>query len=325
MDARGWGWTRSDIRRVQLLESIAVDSAKHPDQYVDVKDFYDGRPDQSENEFTVAWGDVTYLDERGLIAEATGMGGIEAISAMLTPGGRDFLETLLAKRANRGQRRAACRDAMVAWLHSVDAMNDANQFLRDVMLQDPRHGIWLAAPFTASDLADAAVWLRAQELVDGHLIDEDPAPIRLYLTVRGIACAENFDADVSRYLEKQMTPGSGPTVNIKHNSGPFQVAGDHAHQEQHIGASGEHLRELITGLGELVRQVVPDATDLDAQQSAALAAAQDGAVDQSALKRFSAWVLTVVGRGASAALTPVVTIATDEMLHEAAKVAGQLL
>jgi hypothetical protein len=141
MSARGWGWTSSDIRRVQLLEWIAKQSTEHPELYVDVKDFYDARPDQSENVVAVAWGDLTHLEKQGLVAEASGMGGIEAMAAMLTSQGQDFLETLLARRADRGQRRTACRDTMVAWLYSVDATNDMNLALRDAMLQDPQHGI----------------------------------------------------------------------------------------------------------------------------------------------------------------------------------------
>jgi hypothetical protein len=88
---------------------------------------------------------------------------------------------------------------------------------------------------------------------------------------------------------------------------------------QQIGASAEHLRDLITSITELVRLAAPDADDLDAQRTAALAAARDGAVDQSVIKRFASWALAIVGKGVSAALVPAVTAVTNDMLHVAAQ------
>ena len=324
MNERGWGWTGSEIRRVQLLEWVAEESAARPGEYVEVKAFCDVRPDQAENRSDLAFDDLTYLTEGRLILNGSGIGGIETMAAMLTPHGHDLVERLRAQRAHKGQRRAACRDAIVSWLYAADATIIERMALRDAMLEDPPHGMWLAAPFAPLDLADAAAWLRDQGLVDGTEVDEDPGPIRLHLTGSGIACAEGFDSDTRRYQEERMGRGSGPTVNIKHNSGPFQVAGDHAHQVQQVGASAEHLRDLITSIAELVHLAAPDADDLDTQRTAALAAAKDGAVDRSAIKRFATWVLAIVGKGASAALTPAVTAATNDMLHEAGRLAGHL-
>lgn len=322
MNERGWDWTASEIRRVQLLEWVAKQSVARLGEYIEVKAFYDARPDQSENTGEVAFDDLTSLTEARLILNGSGIGGIESLAAMLTAQGHDLLEQLRAQRAHKSQRRMACRDAMVSWLYAADATIDERMVLRERMLEDAQHGMWLAAPFAPLDLADAAVWLRDQDLVDGLQVDQDPGPIRLYLTGSGIVCAERLDSDTRRYQEERMGHRSGPTVNIEHNSGPFQVAGDHAHQVQQIGASAEHLRDLITSIAELVRLAAPDARDLDTQRTAALAAAKDGAVDQSALKRFAAWALAIVGKGASAALTPAVTAATNDMLHEAGRLTG---
>jgi hypothetical protein len=246
------------------------------------------------------------------------------MAAMLTAQSHDFVEQLRAQRAHKVQRRTACRDAMVAWLYTADATNVDQMVLRKLMLQDRQHGMWLAAPFDSIDLADAAAWLREQRLVDGLEIDRDPGPVRLHLTGQGIACAERFDSDTRRYQEERLGHRSGPTVTIGNNSGPVQVAGDHAHQVQQIGANTEHLRELITSIAELVRLAAPDARGLDIQQAAALAAAEDGAVDHPAIKRFAAWALAIVGKGTSAALTPAVTAATNDMLREAGRLTGHL-
>jgi hypothetical protein len=292
--------------------------------YVEVKTFYDARPDRNENDSGVAQDDLASVAEARLISEASGMGGIEALAVMLTAQGHDFVERLRAQRANKAQRRTACRDAMVAWLYAADATDSQHRVLRAAMLEDPQHGMWLAAPFNPGDLADAALWLHGQDLVGGLGADQETGPLQLFLMGSGIACAERFDSDTRRYLDEQMGHRSGPTVTIGNNHGPLQVAGDNAHQVQHFGASAEHLRDLITSIAELVRLAAPDADDLDSQRSAALAAATDAAVDHPAIKRFATWVLAIVGKGASAALTPTVTAATNDMLHEAGRLAGHL-
>ncbi len=276
MNERGWGWIASEIRRVQLLEWIAQESVEHPERYVEVKAFYDGRPDQSENDIGVAFADFAALVEEQRITNASGIGGIESMAAMLTAQGHDFVEQLRAQRAHKVQRRTAYRDAMVAWLYAADATSIDRMVLRDTMLQDPRHGIWLARPFAPADLADAAIWLREERLVDGSGIEEDPAPIRLHLTGTGIACAERFDSDTRRYQEEPLGHRSGPTVTIGNNHGPLQVAGDHAHQVQQVGASAEQLRDLINSVAELVRLAAPDVDDLDSQRTTALAAPRTG-------------------------------------------------
>ena len=161
-------------------------------------------------------------------------------------------------------------------------------------------------------------------MVDGITVDAAEGPVRLYLTDAGVKCAEDFGSDTKSYTNAQRLPGSGPTVNIGSNSGPFQVAGDHAQQVQHIGASAEQLRTMITGIAELVTNLVPGAADVAEQREAALAAARDGAVDVSIVRRFANWALATVGKRASAALVPVITSATNDMVQEAIRLAGHL-
>lgn len=221
MNERGWGWTASEIRRVHLLEWIAEASVGHPERYINVKAFYDGRSDQSKNDFGVARTDFAALVQERQIMDGSGIGGIESMAAMLAPQGHDFLEQLRARRAKKGQRRTACRDAMVAWLYSADATNRVRRSIRHRMLEDPQYGIWLAALFDPVDLADAALWLQDKGLVDGLGADQATGPLQLYLTSPGIACAERFNSDTRRYQEERMGQRSGPTVTIGNNSGPL--------------------------------------------------------------------------------------------------------
>lgn len=318
MDERGWGWTASRIRQTKLIEWIAAQSAGRPDLYVEVKPFYDGHFGQSENKFEIAYADLKLLEEQRLITQASGLGGIEALAAMVTPQAHDLLEKLRAARANRVQRRTACRNAMLAWLYSIDAMSRANMPVRDAMLNDCQHGTWLAQPFASGDLAEAAAWLLRQGLVEGIMVDQDEGPIRLYLTDAGVSCAEDFESDAGRYLKRQADRGSGPMVNIGNNSGPFQVAGDQAYQVQNIGASAEHVRELVVGIAEIVRAMVPSADDVDIEESAALSAVgANGGADRGALERFSAWAVSAAKAGATSGVIAVISSATTALLMHA--------
>jgi hypothetical protein len=215
---------------------------------------------------------------------------------------------------------------MVSWLWSHDAVRLRDQLARNDMLDDRRHGVWFAEPFSEEELDAAAAWLRRHDLVAGTGAGQMEGPILLYLTDEGYRCAERFGSDTTRYLEaKERVSGLGPTVNIGGDySGALQVAGDHANPVQHVGMSAEHLREMIIGLAELVRSLVPDADCVGEEEKKALAAARDGAVDRSALQRFTAWVLSVVGKGATAAVIPVVTAGTDDLLREATRLAAHL-
>src|SRR6266568_1429277 len=165
------------------------------------------------------------------------------------------------------------------------------------ILEDPRYGIWYAEPFPEEDLDAAAAWLHDKGMVKGPTVDAFDGPVKLYLTDAGLRCGEEFGADTGRYVQARHGPSYGPTVNIQgSNSGPFQLAGDHAHQEQRIGASADQLRTMITSIAELVSAVVPGA---------------DVAV-------------SVVNRGATAALVPAVSAATTEMMLEAGRLTGHL-
>jgi hypothetical protein len=322
MSERGWGWTRAEIRQVHLAEWLARQSA---DQYISVVEFYDALPDQSMNNWDAAHSDLKSLEERGMISLSVAMGGIRGLHVSPGQGVRDLAEELKAVRANKRMRKAACRDAMVDWLHSLDATSELEMPVRDAMLDDPRHGIWFGEPFTADDLDEAAAWLERQGLVKGISVAGARGPVRLYLTDAGVTCAEDFDSYAARYLDAQSRgPRSGPILNIGTNSGPFQMAGDHAHQVQNIGASADDLRQLISSIAEMVRTMVPGVTGLDEQEQTALAAATPGSVDRSVLQKFADWVLATVRAGATAALVPAVSAATNEMLTEAGRLTAHL-
>jgi len=325
MDERGWGWTASQLRQTWLVEWMTKAAATAPAVYVSVEQFYRELHEQPATLNQLAWDDLNVLRERSLVDLALGIGGIEGMAALPTSQARTWMERLQAKRADRKLRKAACRDAMVDWLYSRDATSELEMPARDAMLDDPRHGLWYAEPFTDDDLDAAAAWLHRQSLVKGITVDQCVGPVRLYLTDTGVTCAEDYESDTGRYMAAQrQSPGSGPILNIGNNTGPVQMAGDHAHQVQNIGASADELRALISGIAEMVRTLVPGAVGAAEQEQLALAAATPGKVDRSVLRRFADWAVSTVRAGATFALVPAITAATNEMMTEAGRLAGHI-
>ena len=323
VDGRGWDWPAPKIRRVHLVEWVVQRSAEEPDDvYVSLDSFYRALPDQSMNTYVIALDDVNSLERDSLIELANSFGSVVALAARSTPEGRAFADDLQATHSNTQRRRSACRDAMVDWLYSRDAVNPPGAD-RDKMLQDQR-GYFFAEPFTANDLDAAAAWLSRQGLVGGGTIDEAQGPVVLYLTDSGVKCVEDFSSDTGAYLERQQHRASGPTVNIGTNNAPFQVAGDYARQVQNIGISANDLRQQISEITTIVRALVPDVPDADAEEQAALAAVSDQGVDQSALERFRAWTVNTVRTGTNAAAVAAVSSATTTLLIEAARLASHL-
>ena len=185
VDGRGWDWPASEIRRAQLVEWVVQRSAEEPDGvYVPLDSFYGAFPDQSMNTYVIALDDVDSLNSRSLLYLANSFGGVESLGAQSTPQGR--LRGRLASHACRhAAPRSACRDAMVDWLYSRDAVNPPG-VVRDRILQDQR-GYFFAEPFTANDLDAAAAWLYRQGLVGGTMIAQAQGPVRLYLTDTGLS------------------------------------------------------------------------------------------------------------------------------------------
>ena len=79
---------------------------------------------------------------------------------------RAFAEEPRAARGSKQRRRPACRDAMVDWLYSRDAVSSPG-VIRETMLQDLQRGYWFAEPFSDDDLDSAAAWLSRQGLAGG--------------------------------------------------------------------------------------------------------------------------------------------------------------
>lgn len=320
MVERGWGWKSSRIRQAQLIEWISQQEGYSCRPV----EFYDSLPDQAMNRPDVAHDDLKLLEDRSLIKLFAGGAGIQGMEILLFPGIRDLAEEMRDNRASRSARRVACRDAMVAWLWTHDALSHATRQVRAEMLNESGFSVWFAEPFSDADLDTAAAWLKHHGLVDGVGAEETQGPFLLFLTDEGAECAERFESDTDRWKQAQQQSRDPGMVVTFGGDNYGQVARDHSHQVQNIGASAAHLRELITSLAELVHSLVPEASDFAGEREEALAAATDGAVDRSRLQRFRDWALAIVARGASAAFVPAVTAATDDMLREAERLASHL-
>ncbi len=258
MDERGWGWSASETRRAQLIDWIVQRSAEEPDGvYVRLHRFYDSLPDQSMNTYVIALDDVNSLEGRALLDLANSYGSVWDLQAQSAPAGRAFVDDLQAARANTQRRRSACRDAMVDWLYSRDAVSPPGVD-RDGILQDQR-GYFFAEPFTADDLDAAAAWLCRNSLVGGTMIAEAQGPVVLYLTDSGVKCAEDFHSDTSAYLERQQYRASGPTVSPSKEDAVGSPAPNKAAPET---SSLNRMVNRWGGLAALVAAVIGSLSDL---------------------------------------------------------------
>jgi hypothetical protein len=259
MEERGWGWTPTEIRQAQFIEWLVPQSSSAA--YVSVKPFYDAQPGQEALTAAVVHDELWELDQRSLIDFVPGLGGIEHYDALATAQGRRLAEELQSRRADKRQRKAACRDAMVDCLYARDATSPLTQPARDQMLDDPRWGTWLAEPFSADDLDAAAAWLHRHGLVGGMTVEECEGPVRLYLTDAGVACAEEFGSDTTRYVTARR-PAAGPagsnTVTI-HGPASGVIVGSHG-ITQHAGDAVQSAGVDVAALArfaETVAQALP--------------------------------------------------------------------
>lgn len=259
MKERGWGWTATQIRQARFIEWLAPQSASST--YVPVKPFYDAQIDKDALTAAVVHDELQDLDQRSLIDFAPGLGGIEAYDALATAQGRRFTEELQSLRADKRQRRAACRDAMVDWLYAREATSPLTQPVRDQMLDDPRWGTWLAQPFSPDDLDAASAWLHRQHLVEGITVDQWEGPVRLYLTDTGVTCVEEFGSDTVRYVAAQRPAAGLPGSNVVTIHGPASgvIVGSRGVTQQAgdaIQSSGVDVAALVT-FAETVAQALP--------------------------------------------------------------------
>lgn len=137
MDDPGWGWSNRDFRLAQLIEWIA-ESGAEAGLSVTPEGFYDSLPDQGMNTWDVAHADLKQLERLGLIHLSVAMGGMGGMRISQVQGARDFAEELRVKRADKRRRRVACRDAVVDWLVSVDAVSAHRVQVLSNMMASPR-------------------------------------------------------------------------------------------------------------------------------------------------------------------------------------------
>lgn len=314
MGDRGWGWTASQIRQARLVEWLVPQSSSAT--YMPVKPFYDAQPDKDALTAAVVHDELRELERRSLIDLAAGLGGIEAFDALPTAQGRRFVEELQSRRADKRQRKDACRDAMIDWLYAQDAVSSLKQPVRDWMLDDPRRGIWLAEPFSAEDLDAAAAWLHRHLLVEGITVSGCEGPVRLYLTDAGVECAEQFGSDAAQYVvaQRASAPVAGSnTVTIQAPVSGLVVGSNGV--TQHTGdavQSGGADVNALAKFAETVAQALPALALAPEEQQAAqvltgeiVKAASEPKPDHPRLKALGCTLRTILEGAAGNVLATV--------------------
>jgi hypothetical protein len=191
---------------VRLAEWLAQNQIE-PSVTYSVTEFYNDLPDQSQNRWDTAHGDLKWLEARGLISLHATLGGIEGLSVVI----KACLPRLRGRRPGTAREQGSAQGGLLRCdgAPAVRARGSGTWTGHAgprCHMADTWHGPWYAGPFSEADLDDAADWLHRNGLVGGVTVDQALGPVRLYLTDEGVRCAEDFDSDTNAYMADQRRP-----------------------------------------------------------------------------------------------------------------------
>jgi hypothetical protein len=316
-----WQLTADERRVVQLL--IWLVEQDKGNRITRVGPFYADEPSRAGQ----ARDDVRDLEARDWVrGQIAGGMTLGAISALVKPAGRSGAGAILQKWQNRPARRTACRSALVAWLYEVDAVELPSSAVDWIEVSDTDHGYFYGDAFTAEELERAAAWLHRNNFVQGPTAAEFEAPMLVYLTDRGVTCAERYECDVNAFMEAQdMQQRSGHTFNV--NASNVQVAtGDRSQQTMTIGQTAEDIATALRGLGELVRELglADAAADLDRLTEEAVADITSPRPTGGPARRLLGRVQELASGASSQAVSTAVTLAVTAASDDVAALVGAL-
>jgi hypothetical protein len=235
----------TDLMRVQLLDWLYDFRPDNPGEYATIVDFLD--PDvRTDGHQHLLWlGVVRDLESDGLVLNASGM-GLEGLSAMITAAGRRDVEARRIRRADRAQRNAAIRQAVIRYVHDRSRASDLEPLLDNHHFEGER--------LTQRDLDDALQYLLDKDLVRGVDVAE-AILINIELTDRGVDCAEHFGGSVSDFLSRERSGGT--QINIHgDNYGPMAWDSQQITQTVTTTATATAGDELAV-LARAIREALP--------------------------------------------------------------------
>jgi hypothetical protein len=106
--------TETEIRHAKFLDWLCEFQRENPGRRANITGFL-GDEELDRETRDVWWGSLRQLRSEGLIHLDDSL-TLTGASFMIAPAGRADVEARRVRRADRGRRRSAARDAVVKWL-----------------------------------------------------------------------------------------------------------------------------------------------------------------------------------------------------------------
>lgn len=308
--SRGWTSDWTEVQQAQFLVWLQQDdhTGEHLQAFVEQQER--GLDQRALQEI------VNRCKAEGLIHEEAVLAGIEYSSAFLTDVGSRRVQTILANRRKRRLRRAACREAILDWLDSVDDGPTPTDV--HAIFGDPR-ALFEGNPFTFDELESAGQYLRERGLITGIPIAERAAPLQPALTSEGRDCIDHYDGNVSAVTAwgQPATRSGGPTFEQNIGTVYGQAAqGHHVEQTQHGAIDLAQVQPLLQRMRDAMEGLSDDdRDDVDLQIRDLEAEATKPIPDHELVVRRVGRLQRLAERVGSPALAAAVGTTTTELLR----------
>lgn len=186
------------IEEIALLEHVYDEVDRDLRRSIDV-------PPSASGDVDAARALATRLVDSGVLVFASFDDDVS-----ITQFGLDVIENLRSQRKDWPARSAALRLSIVHWLYGHYAEGTTPQITEDFLTSERSY--YAGQLFSASEVAQAVIYLRDSGLIEGLGVDQNVHLARPSLTAKGTDCAEGGKS-VSEFLNPSQS--NGPTFHVK--------------------------------------------------------------------------------------------------------------
>jgi hypothetical protein len=269
------GWNPDDwtLKQIQLLGFLYAGADGQPGVYVDLG----ALTDEAEYNEDVLRTLVEAVEAAGYVRPSWGAAMVYTPCA-LTSGGIQLLHSVLRRRDDVAARCTAARDAILNWMYDQkhrhqDRAPGVERFVSS------RYACFLGDFFTVDEVANATIWLRDQEFIDGKaawgsgILHPRLLPAGEDIAERGGSTRDTAPAQ----------PAQGMTISITNSPG-VNVAAQSPGAHQNVTMAHE-TSEQIKHLADLLDRNVLALDEGQAERAALLAASLRAQVGSPVVER----------------------------------------
>lgn len=253
IEEQGWSASKEDVLAYQLLV-WASDTANSGHSLEDAGKTLDA-------DASVLYGILKEFWDSGLARDSERMMVPAMNSVFLTGAGSAAARKIATASKDGGKRRSAIRNGIVDWLSSVGEPSALSDFLED------SRASFFGVPYTQDEMSTAAKYLADKGIVKG-IGAWGGELVRPSLTSEGLDCADSYDGNVQKYLQRGEQQAGHKTVNFIKNWQGVNIAAHSQHVNQSVGISQKNVND-IQNVAESFRQA-RELLKLDAEQDAEL-------------------------------------------------------